>query len=100
MEGTIPESFDVRTNWPECAAITGHVRDQSSCGSCWAFGTTTAFNDRYCIKHGDAATLFSPEHTNSCCSGSNCGGSAGCQGGQPRCVFVCSEYKLRVRSDE
>jgi len=79
----IPESFDVRTNWPECAAITGHVRDQSNCGSCWAFGSTEAFNDRYCIKTGDASTLFAPEDTVSCCSGIKCGMSNGCNGGQP-----------------
>jgi cathepsin B len=79
----IPEAFDVRTNWPECAAISGHVRDQSNCGSCWAFGSTEAFNDRYCIKTGDATTLFSPEDTVSCCSGSKCMGSMGCNGGQP-----------------
>lgn len=30
----IPESFDVRTNWPQCSSITGRVRDQSNCGSC------------------------------------------------------------------
>merc|ERR1712072_1669745 len=47
--------------------ITGHVRDQSNRGSCWAFGSTEAFNDRYCIKTGDATTLFSPEDTVSCC---------------------------------
>jgi cathepsin B len=80
---TIPDSFDVRTNWPECAPITGHVRDQSSCGSCWAFGSTEAFNDRYCIKTGDASTLFSPEDTVSCCSGFKCAMSMGCNGGQP-----------------
>jgi len=80
---SISDSFDVRTNWPECAAITGHVRDQSLCGSCWAFGSTEAFNDRYCIKTGDATTLFSPEDTVSCCSGISCGMSNGCNGGQP-----------------
>jgi len=79
----VPEAFDVRTNWPECAPITGHVRDQSSCGSCWAFGSTEAFNDRYCIKTGDATTLFSPEDTVSCCKGPKCSMSMGCNGGQP-----------------
>jgi cathepsin B len=83
VEGSIPESFDVRTNWPECSAITGRVRDQSDCGSCWAFGSTEAFNDRYCIATGDAKTIFSAEDTNSCCSGFACAFSNGCGGGQP-----------------
>ena len=38
--------FDVRTAWPQCSSASGHIRDQSSCGSCWAFGSTEAFNDR------------------------------------------------------
>lgn len=83
LMGTVPDSFDVRTAWPQCAAVTGHVRDQSSCGSCWAFGSTEAFNDRYCIKTGDSKTLFSPQDTAACCTGVSCGFSNGCNGGQP-----------------
>ena len=79
----IPEAFDVRTNWPECAAITGMVRDQSNCGSCWAFGSTEAYNDRRCIQTGDATTVLSPEDTLACCTGLKCGFSMGCNGGQP-----------------
>lgn len=79
----LPENFDVREAWPECAGVSGHVRDQSSCGSCWAFGSTEAFNDRYCIKTGDAETLFSPEDTVACCTGVTCSMSMGCNGGQP-----------------
>lgn len=80
---TIPTEFDVRTNWPECSAVTGLVRDQSDCGSCWAFGSTEAFNDRHCIATGDATTILSPEDTVSCCSGPKCAFSMGCNGGQP-----------------
>merc|ERR1712037_686481 len=57
----IPAEFDVRTAFPDCAEVSGNIRDQSSCGSCWAFGSTEAFNDRHCIATG----------------------SMGCNGGQP-----------------
>ncbi|VEL34802.1 unnamed protein product [Protopolystoma xenopodis] len=30
----LPESFDARDHWPNCPTIK-HIRDQSSCGSCW-----------------------------------------------------------------
>lgn len=31
----IPETFDAREEWPQCADIIGDIRDQSTCGSCW-----------------------------------------------------------------
>ena len=54
--------FDVRTTWMQCVSVSGHIRDQSSCGSCWAFGSTETFNDRRCIATGDT-TLMSVEDT-------------------------------------
>ena len=33
-EDDAPESFDFRTQWPDCV---GEIRNQASCGSCWAF---------------------------------------------------------------
>jgi len=77
----LPESFDARTGFPKCASVIGHIRDQSDCGSCWAFGSTEAFNDRHCITTGDT-TLFSVEDTTSCCGFLQCF-SMGCNGGQP-----------------
>lgn len=78
-----PENFDVRDEFENCANVVGHVRDQSNCGSCWAFGSTEAFNDRYCISTGDNTKVFSPTDTLACCSGLSCGLSMGCNGGQP-----------------
>ena len=60
--GIVPDSFDVRTAWPQCSSVSGHIRDQSSRGSCWAFGSTEAFNDRRCIAMGAHHTDVSRGH--------------------------------------
>ena len=33
----IPDSFDAREKWSQCATIK-EIRDQGSCGSCWVSG--------------------------------------------------------------
>lgn len=86
-----PTDFDSRMQWPYCVDLIGHVRDQSSCGSCWAFGSTEAFNDRVCITNITSqepfAQLLSVEDTTACCSGASCGFSNGCNGGQPTAAW-------------
>jgi cathepsin B len=47
----LPENFDSREQWPGCESIR-EVRDQSTCGSCWAFGAAEAMSDRLCIASG------------------------------------------------
>lgn len=73
----IPTTFDARTNWPNCDSIKD-VRDQSACGSCWAFGAAEAMSDRICIaSNGTLQTRISSEDLLSCCT--SCGN--GCNGG-------------------
>ena len=76
----VPASFDARAQWPQCPSIA-HIRDQSTCGSCWAFGAVEAMSDRLCIaSNGTVKEELSAEDMLSCC-GMSCGG--GCNGGFP-----------------
>ncbi|VDK63538.1 unnamed protein product [Onchocerca ochengi] len=75
----IPESFDAREKWPECASLR-NIRDQSSCGSCWAVAAVEAMSDRICImSKGKLQVTLSADDLLSCCK--SCG--FGCYGGNP-----------------
>lgn len=75
----LPSSFDPRTQWPNCPSLK-EVRDQGSCGSCWAFGAVAAMSDRVCIaSKGEMNVHISAEDLLSCCTA--CG--YGCNGGMP-----------------
>eukprot|EP00914_Ancora_sagittata_P004214 GHVO01009263.1.p1 GENE.GHVO01009263.1~~GHVO01009263.1.p1 ORF type:complete len:337 (+),score=29.47 GHVO01009263.1:110-1120(+) len=75
----LPDNFDSRKQWDGCPTIK-EVRDQGSCGSCWAFGAVEAMSDRICIaSKGNVHAHISSEDLLSCCS--SCG--MGCNGGFP-----------------
>jgi cathepsin B len=75
------DELDWRNKAPDCKVIS-KIRDQSACGSCWAFGSTETFEDRRCIATGKDIE-FSSLDTAGCCKGFLCGMSNGCGGGQP-----------------
>nr|KAF6479584.1 cathepsin B [Molossus molossus] len=76
----LPENFDAREQWPNCPTIK-EIRDQGSCGSCWAFGAVEAISDRICIlTNGHVSVEVSAEDLLTCC-GFQCG--EGCNGGFP-----------------
>ncbi|KAK9506973.1 hypothetical protein O3M35_008812 [Rhynocoris fuscipes] len=77
LDVKLPKEFDARTQWPNCPTIS-EIRDQGSCGSCWAFGAVEAMSDRICIHTGKNVHL-SADNLVSCCS--SCG--FGCSGGFP-----------------
>ncbi|CAH1645473.1 unnamed protein product [Spodoptera littoralis] len=79
----LPESFDSREKWPNCPSLN-EVRDQGSCGSCWAFGAVEAMTDRYCIySDGKQHFHFSAQDLLTCCD--ICG--SGCNGGYPSAAW-------------
>ncbi|XP_069692870.1 cathepsin B-like isoform X2 [Periplaneta americana] len=80
----IPEEFDPREQWPHCPTIR-EIRDQGSCGSCWAFGAVEAMSDRICIRSGGRIHFrVSAEDLVTCC-GEFCGN--GCNGGDPAAAW-------------
>ncbi|KAK3760409.1 hypothetical protein RRG08_018637 [Elysia crispata] len=76
-EDDLPDQFDSRTKWSNCKTMK-EIRDQSNCGSCWAFGSVEAMSDRICVAQQGNVHL-SAEDVLSCCE--NCGN--GCSGGYP-----------------
>ena len=63
-----PTSFDAREAYYGC--ITS-IRNQGSCGSCWAFAATSALADRLCIySKRSIDVILSPQQLVSCDSSS------------------------------
>lgn len=44
----LPDNFDSREKWSNCPTIK-EIRDQGSCGSCWAVAASAAMTDRVSI---------------------------------------------------
>jgi len=90
-----PASFDSRTEWPNCQSIQ-EIRDQSDCGSCWAFASAETMSDRICIGSNQKdQTRISPADIMSCCS--MCG--QGCDGGYNYMAFLYWRYTGVVTGD-
>lgn len=73
-----PASFDPRTE--KFSKCIHPIRDQAQCGSCWAFGSTEALSDRFCI-HGEDVVL-APQDPVSCDQN-----NYGCDGGYLNLVW-------------
>lgn len=69
----IPTAFESYTQWP---GLVHPIRDQASCGSCWAFSSSEAFSDRVAIASNKASPVLSPQDMVGCDKH-----DYGCQGG-------------------
>jgi cathepsin B len=76
----IPTAFDWRQTAGTMCPSVNVIRDQSNCGSCWAFGAAESATDRLCIQtNGGKQFMIGAADILSCCS--TCG--SGCNGGYP-----------------
>ncbi|KAL0841309.1 hypothetical protein ABMA28_015023 [Loxostege sticticalis] len=95
-DDTLPENFDVRLRWPNCSVLN-NVRDQGSCGSCWAVAAVGAMTDRFCISsNGKDNFYFAAGDVLSCCL--NCG--SGCGGGVLKNAWMYYKRKGIVSGGE
>lgn len=79
--GSVPDSFDSREQWGSVCPSVKDIRDQASCGSCWAVSAAETQTDRTCIaSNGTVSPYLSGADILSCCS-FFCG--SGCDGGFP-----------------
>ncbi|GKT28822.1 Papain family cysteine protease, partial [Aduncisulcus paluster] len=79
MNDDLPDEFDSVDQWGDVCPKIGEVRDQQSCGSCWAFSSSESLGDRFCIAtNGDLLQdeFLSPQWLVSCDPYDN-----GCNGG-------------------
>lgn len=72
QDSEIPESFD----WRSVDGVLPEVRDQGSCGSCWAFAITGALESAEVVQNGKMVGNYSEQQMVSCDKY-----SYGCNGG-------------------
>ena len=85
------ESID----WMKKGKVTA-VKDQGSCGSCWAFSAVGAIEAAYALQH-DVLADMSEQQLVDC---SHEGGNAGCQGGWMDSAFEHAEkHGMCVQND-
>nr|AKO90284.1 cathepsin O [Tigriopus japonicus] len=75
----LPESVD----WREKGAVTD-VKDQGSCGSCWAFASVESIESYVAINNGTLMELSAQQITSCTPNELQCGGTGGCQGSIPQ----------------
>lgn len=92
VEQTLPATLNWTNGW------TTPVKNQGSCGSCWAFCATTVMESRWKIKKNSKTTAVSllSEQELVDCSGSY--GNYGCNGGWPSNGWRYSKAKKGLRT--
>lgn len=73
---SLPPSVDWRSN----GSLTTAVKNQNSCGSCWAFASTAALESHIAITTGKLFTLSVQELVSCVPNPRKCGGEGGCAG--------------------
>ncbi|EKF39072.1 cysteine protease, putative [Trypanosoma cruzi marinkellei] len=94
---TFPEAL----NWQEAKnPVLTPVKDQGSCGSCWAHAATESVESMYAISTGKLLTLSTQQITSCVNNVRECGGSGGCGGGTAQLAWEYIENNGGITLDE
>jgi len=80
--GELPESVDWRD-----AGVVSAVKDQGSCGSCWAFAATATLESHVAIQTGLLFDLSVQQMAMCAPNPDKCGGTGACQGSTAELAF-------------
>ena len=79
----LPESYSVAEAHSDCTSTT-EIRDQSSCGSCWAVSTESMLSDRHCIeKKQSTGNVDNTQFSSKQILANSMFPNQGCNGGNP-----------------
>jgi C1A family cysteine protease len=72
---------------PTMLGVVSDVKNQGSCGSCWAFASTETVESHVALASGLLWTL-SPQQLVACApNNDDCGGYGGCMGSVPQLAY-------------
>merc|ERR1711981_521839 len=91
----LPESV----NWCDKGACTP-VKDQGSCGSCWAFATTAVIESHMQIATGSLPKLSTQQVTSCTPNPLKCGGTGGCYGSIPQLGYTYIQLFGQISEDD
>lgn len=95
--GSAPK--DAAIDWRERGVVTP-VKNQGSCGSCWAFAATETLESAVAIATGELLEL-APQEFVSCAENPNkCGGTGGCAGATAEIAFEYAAANGVVREQD
>lgn len=89
--------FDL--NWVEKGAVSP-VKNQGSCGSCWAFAAATALESRAILETGIFTEVSTQQLTSCTPNPRKCGGSGGCEGSTADLAYAYIRQARGITSEQ